>query len=330
MSDVLYRHWVMLQLIPRSPRKVSVQIINKQLNVHGYETTDRTIQRDLIKLSKNFPLISDERDKPFGWSWSKDAPVYDLPSMDINTAMTFYLSEKFLDRLMPPEIINNISSHIKLAGTVLDGMKGKKLKQWRNKIRVLSRTQHLLPPDIEETVIDTVYQALLMDKQFYVTYHPRHGDEQEYEVSPRGLVIRDQVIYLVATLWGYSDIKQLVLHRMSDIKLLDKMVKKISFNLDTYIQSGEFDYIEQDKSIRLKLLINKYIAKHLQETALSEDQVIKVIDENSSLLTATVKDTQQLRWWLLGFGDGVEVKQPAKLRKEMIEMVKAMFDKYNA
>ena len=71
----------MLQLIPRSPRKVSVQKINKQLNVHGYETTDRTIQRDLIKLSKNFPLISDERDKPFGWSWSKDAPVYDLPSM---------------------------------------------------------------------------------------------------------------------------------------------------------------------------------------------------------------------------------------------------------
>jgi predicted DNA-binding transcriptional regulator YafY len=329
MSDVLYRHWVMLQLIPRSPRKVSVQIINKQLNVHGYETTDRTIQRDLIKLSKNFPLISDERDKPFGWSWSKDAPVYDLPSMDINTAMTFYLSEKFLDRLMPPEIINNISSHIKLAGNVLDGMKGKKLKQWRNKVRVLSRTQHLLPPEIEETVIDTVYQALLMDKQFYVTYHPRHGEEQEYEVSPRGLVIRDQVIYLVATLWGYSDIKQLVLHRMSDIKLLDKTVKKISFNLDTYIQSGEFDYIEQDKSFRLKLLINKYIAKHLQETPLSEDQVIKKIDDSSSILTATVKDTQQLRWWILGFGEGIEVKQPAKLRKEMIQVVQAMSDKYN-
>ena len=111
-------------------------------------------------------------------------------------------------------------------------------------------------------------------------------------------------------------------------EMLDKMVKKISFNLDTYIQSGEFDYIEQDKSIRLKLLINKYIAKHLQETALSEDQVIKVIDENSSLLTATVKDTQQLRWWLLGFGDGVEVKQPAKLRKEMIGVVQATLQKY--
>ena len=36
-------------------------------------------------------------------------------------------------------------------------------------------------------------------------------------------------------------------------------------------------------------------------------------------LTATVADTAELRWWLLGFGDGVEVLGPKALRREIGE-----------
>jgi predicted DNA-binding transcriptional regulator YafY len=39
---------------------------------------------------------------------------------------------------------------------------------------------------------------------------------------------------------------------------------------------------------------------------------------------ATIRDTQELRWWLLGFGDAVEVLALAHLRKEFTERVAAM------
>jgi predicted DNA-binding transcriptional regulator YafY len=41
-----------------------------------------------------------------------------------------------------------------------------------------------------------------------------------------------------------------------------------------------------------------------------------------------VLDTQQLRWWLLGFGDGVEVMKPAKLRREFRDMARGMAEIY--
>ncbi len=328
MSDALYRHWVMLQSIPRFPRKTTVQKLNETLEVNGFETTDRTIQRDLIKLSSIFPLVSDDRDKPFGWSWEKNAPMFDLPAMDTHTALTFHLSEKFLAQIMPPGISKTIQPHFKLAESVLDAMPGKKLKQWRDKIRVLSRTQQLLSPNIDDHIINLTYQALLEGKQFNATYQTRNGEEQHYRVSPRGLVIRDQVTYLVVTLWNYKDIKQLLLHRMSNIELLEDKVKKLSFNLDDYINSGEFDFVEQEKIIQLKMRIENHVVRHLLETPLSEDQTVKSINEEMSMLSAGVKNTQQLRWWLLALGEGIEILQPTSLRKEMISVIRAMSEKY--
>ncbi|OGQ52434.1 MAG: hypothetical protein A3J24_13235 [Deltaproteobacteria bacterium RIFCSPLOWO2_02_FULL_53_8] len=39
----------------------------------NFEVSKRTVERDLISLSEIFPLISNERSRPYGWSWSKDA-----------------------------------------------------------------------------------------------------------------------------------------------------------------------------------------------------------------------------------------------------------------
>jgi len=47
-----------------------------------------------------------------------------------------------------------------------------------------------------------------------------------------------------------------------------------------------------------------------------DDQQIKKCDDGSYLLETTAQDTNELRWWLLGFGSGVEVLQPTNLREE--------------
>ncbi len=99
--DVLYRHWAMLRMIPRQPRKIDGATIESRLRDEGYETTRRTIQRDLEKLSTIFPLISDDRSKPYGWSWGKEAQAFDLPGMEPAAALTFRLVEQYLAQLIP-------------------------------------------------------------------------------------------------------------------------------------------------------------------------------------------------------------------------------------
>ena len=73
----------------------------------------------------------------------------------------------------------------------------------------------------------------------------------------------------------------------------------------------------EGEMIKLVLRMKRPAAAHLYETPLSEDQVI-TDDEREGWVRveATVCETSQLRWWLLGFGGQVEVLQPEFLREE--------------
>ena len=71
----------MLRLIPRYPRKITAREISEMLGGHDFDVSKRTIERDLQSLSEVFPLVCDDRDKPFGWSWNKGAASFDLPGM---------------------------------------------------------------------------------------------------------------------------------------------------------------------------------------------------------------------------------------------------------
>ena len=68
---------------------------------------------------------------------------------------------------------------------------------------------------------------------------------------------------------------------------------------------------------------------HLAESPLAEDQAVSVPRNGMVRVSATVKATPQLEWWLLGFGGRVEVLKPTGLRKRMIETAKALAARYN-
>jgi len=98
--DTLLRHWHMLRRIPRYPRKISTAELEGSLDAAGYPTSRRTIQRDLDKLSVEFPLVTDGN-KPSGWSWQEDAEIFDVPGMDTSAALTFHMVDTYLSRLLP-------------------------------------------------------------------------------------------------------------------------------------------------------------------------------------------------------------------------------------
>jgi predicted DNA-binding transcriptional regulator YafY len=52
------------------------------------------------------------------------------------------------------------------------------------------------------------------------------------------------------------------------------------------------------------------------------------LDNGHQRLRATVPDTAQIRWWLLGLGDNVEVIAPASLREAIRDRLSAALDAY--
>lgn len=318
--ETLYRHWLILNMIPRYPQKIDGAMIEGRLRAEGDETTTRrTIQRDLEKLSTLFPIACHDSTKPYGWYWIKDAPTFAMPGMDPVTALTFHLAEKHLARIFPRSAMSTLQPYLDLAGRVLDRQSDNRLQKWPDKVKIISRGQPLGAPEIKPEVIEVVYEALLLERQFRGWYRRRaEKDLREHIVNPLGLVVQDQTTYLVACLWDYEKPVMLALHRMERAEMMAMPCRMSeNFDLQEYLDSGVLQFPEGDKPIKLEVLFDPYAGAHLLEAPLSSDQTfVEQKKDGRLLIRATVADTAQLRWWLLGFGESVEVVGPTFLRSE--------------
>jgi predicted DNA-binding transcriptional regulator YafY len=333
MSDTLLRQWKMLRLIPRFPRKIEVGALMAQLEAAGYQVTRRTLQRDLNDLSSVFPLQSDTRNTPYGWSWSADAPTFDLPGMDAPAALTLRMIEQFIPTLMPPTVRELLGPQFARAKAVLEANPTNPLGRWTDCVRVVPREMPLLAPKVNAEAARAVYQAVADGKRIPMTYTPRASEgegDRDYEVNPLGLVVRGNLIYLVCTMWNYEDIRQLALHRVKSAVMTDELASRPpDFDLDSYIEQGEFQY-PVGPTIQLKAKFDRAVAAHLYETPLSADQAIDDLDGEHVLVTATVRNTLQLEWWLLGFGGMVLVIKPTALRDRLSGIMSNASSMYGA
>ena len=320
-QDTLYRHWHMLRLIPRYPGKITTSQLKQSLGNQGFEITARTLQRNLQELSQIFPLVVDEREKPFGWSWQRDARSFDLPGMTIPEALTWVMAEQHLKTLMPSSIMEHLLHHFQAARHRLDGEpQPKHGRAWLNKVRTVPANQPLLPPQISEAVHREISNALLHEKQAEIRYRKK-GQEQvnTYRIHPLGFIQRGPVTYLYCRLFDYEDARLLALHRVEHAQILaEDAIYPEDFDLDDKAARGIWDF-GTGENIQITLRFNTSAGEHLYETPLSLDQTIESSEDGHLLVKATVPDTPQLKWWIQGFADQVIVICPDKLKENSEE-----------
>lgn len=327
MNDTSLRRIETLRLIPRAPHWITTADLVERLNNIEHCISQRTVQRDLISLSTIFPLDYEVNGRTHCWRWSNSAEVLDLPGMNPQTALSFFLAEQYLYEMLPPSAVDSLEPHFNKAREVLHEIKSKKMDSWIDKIRVMPEAQRLLAPVMNSEVVGNIYTSLLESEPFSADYRKK-GDKNptQYEViNPLGLVFRSRVAYLVASLYEYDNPVQLALHRFSSFTALKSKSIYVpkDFNLDRYIESGGFDYCVGDDFV-VELVFSKKVITHLEESSLSRDQHLSNIEDGRALLKATVQNTSRLRWWLKGFGSEVEIVAPASLRKEFGDEARAL------
>ena len=74
-APAIVRQWHLLTLVPTGSRGIDTTAVQAHLRAAGLEAHRRTIQRDLVELASIFPLVSDERSKPYRWRWLDDAAL---------------------------------------------------------------------------------------------------------------------------------------------------------------------------------------------------------------------------------------------------------------
>lgn len=327
----LLRQWHMLRMVPRAPARISSKELCERLCAVDFPVDVRTVQRDLKELANVFPIALDDRGKPFGWSWLRDASSFDLPGMTLPEALTLTMVEQHLRHQLPPSAIEALHPHFKSAARTLSAVgDAVPSRAWLDKVRSVPPQQPLLPPRMDEECQRTVYLALMQDRQLRLHYRKRDADTPTvYQVvHPLAVVQRGGLIYLVCMFADFEDVRTIALHRVQQAEALyEPARRKAGFDIDAYIVSGQFGVIA-GPPINLRAVFTRAAGEHLFETPLSADQILSATEDGQLHLDATVPNTRSLVWWLLGFGDGVVVHQPVALREELGEIAARMAAAY--
>ena len=325
----LLRNLEMLKILSNSKKGKTTSEILELLGQHFDQEeipTIRQIQRDLNWLEENYSnLLESEGKRPKKWKLCNN-PL--AKEMDLNTALAFFLVDKYVKDLLPISVIQHLSPYFKEYIAVLDHNypvpQKQKIANWSDKVAMIPRSIEFLSPEVDDEIQKTMLMAVFENKRVLFTYK---GKENEF--SPLGIVIRGEMTYFIGLFGDYTDYRQVTLNRIERAILTRKtFTTPKSFKLEQYIARGKFQFpVKGDKMIKFEAYFDKKVIKSVSELSLSHDQIITKEGERY-LLQATVQNTEQFLWWILGFGAKVEVIKPLYLRNKIINIINKMGQKY--
>ncbi|WP_330201843.1 WYL domain-containing protein [Pseudomonas sp. 10C3] len=158
------------------------------------------------------------------------------------------------------------------------------------------------------------------------------GELKHFRLHPAGLVSRHAVSYLLASVDGYSDLRQFALHRISDVAVLDQAGREHeSFDVDAYIASCVFSHREDEAQVELIADIRPQIATLLSETPLSHQQTLSGPSEQGwHRLQATVPLDRETLWWIFALNENICLHAPQVWVEEIRRRLNSMQALYQA
>ncbi len=320
-QETLLRYWTILKTLPRFPNGMSLTDLKIRLEYQQFSVSIRTLERDVQTLKSLFPQLGViEKARPPLWGWCQPVPQLHIFNLSQDEALSFKLIETYLKPILPDSTLQSLSPYLTAAETVL--RHAERPQKWLSKVRVLPAQLNFIPPHIDPDVQKIVYDALLDEKCLKIHYKkPKNTDLKIWQIEPRALVQRGQILYILGSIYPYFDIVHLGLHRIQKAEKLDRNIQNTVFDLDAYLAKNGFSFATPVAQEQIHLRFYDQSGHYLQESPLAPDQEIMIDSGDRFEVKATVWINDPLRWWLLGFGANVEVLAPLSLRQHIIQQL---------
>jgi predicted DNA-binding transcriptional regulator YafY len=312
-----------LEILKRIPRvrKVTASELHAQLRAAGLDRTKRTIERQLASLSEMFDIECDNSSRPYGYRWKAQAEGVFIPGLNAQEALLLKLAKENLSQLLPASLMSSLAPIFDQADRKLRDAhpmsqasnRDKLFRQWLDKVKVVSTTVPMLPPKIADGVFEVVSEALYANQWLDVVYQNAKGEVKNKRVMPLGLAQQGLRIFVVCRFEGYSNERNLALHRIQmAVNTQLTFTRPPEFDLTAYDDQGRFA-LSTGKTIQLNIWVSKALGLLLSETPLSVDQTMTPMIEpepwqgeaarDGYRIKATVLDSANLRWWMKSQSD---------------------------
>ena len=339
-----------LELIPRAPKKITIRELVSKLDVDKVVQSGtyleeknyiKKLQRALYLLENKFPQIESRViGRKNTYCWAALAEPIMFPSLDSNTALVLAMASQYLNPILPDESIKSLNrlfmrANSTLASNSIRTEKVDGISNWRDKVGVLHPGLPREKPAINSKVEAVIYSAVLHEIAVKIKYKAWNEKEpSERIISPQGLFIRGQSIYIYAVNHRRIDTKEPIpylLNRIQEAEIISDTFHKIPrFNVQKHLDNNPFGVPLEKENLKilLKVKVDEAALKTLLEQPLSNDQEVHSDSNEWSTLTATVNNTIELKQWIMSHGHHIEVVEPLELRRGIKELIERLIATY--
>jgi predicted DNA-binding transcriptional regulator YafY len=157
----------------------------------------------------------------------------------------------------------------------------------------------------------------------------RTGTVSSRNLDPYRVWYRSGGLYVVGMDHQSDEIRTFAVDRIRKIELTDQKFEiPESFDFDTYMGSS-FGVIA-DQAVRVRIRFEHRWATYVQERSWHDSQQFQKRSGKKVDLVMDVANTPDLRTWILSFGSGAEVLEPAELRSEVAREFQDALKHYKA
>ena len=309
-GDQLARQWQLIQRLAKSRAGVALADLAADLGC-----VRRTVYRDLDALMfAGFPVVSEKRDRRVYYRFLDSFRLGDVPfTPDEILALAF--SEDLLRSLEGTVFHDSIRSAVAKIRAGLGPELADYLARLGDSFRVLPGP-HKNYANLRET-IQTLNDAVLGRRQLRMRYRTgRTGAVSTRAFDPYRVWYRSGGLYVVGLDHKSGEIRTFAVERIRALEATGRRFETDpDFDFDAYIGSS-FGVIAEPATL-VRVLFERRWATYVEERTWHESQQLRQRPGGRVELSMEVGGTAELRSWILSFGSGAEVLEPAALREEV-------------
>ena len=178
-----------------------------------------------------------------------------------------------------------------------------------------------------DNIFTLLQSAVAQRKKVRVEYDSLNdGKIISCDVSPYHLLYNQRAWYIVGLSSVHKAILTFKLNRMRSAAILNEQFEgNNDFDLAEYLGCA-WSMMPEGKMYHVRLRFTPKVANNVAEVNWHKSQQVMRDPDGSATIDFRVDGLGEITWWILGYGDQVEVLAPAVLRKNVAEVAKRVVE----
>jgi len=288
-----------------------------------FNTSRRTVFRDLKELQAiGVPYRFDSANQ----SYAVD-PEFFLPPIDLNLQEAFsllLLVHKAGKKLQLPFRNSALLAALKIENNLPTKIRQHCSINLRN---ISTKTTPQAPMSQLDKVFAIIQKAIGKQQKLTLCYKSLFESQIiTTEFCPYHLLYNKRAWYVLGYSAMHKAIRTFKLNRIIEITMLDKLfIDAGGFDVDEYFGRA-WSMIPEGRLYNIKLRFLPKVAHNVTEVLWHDTQLHQFQDDGSVIIEFRIDGINEISWWILGYGDQVQVLSPKVLKEKIVQTAKNMIN----